>query len=91
MNYLKGINYWGSRGFGRTRLTPAPASMPNDMQNLGSGFLGGNEMNNFGFQPPITHLQNVVLSNLTINSQGGITAGSQQIIIPAFNNTNNSE
>jgi len=91
MKYLQGLDYWSSNGFQRTRLTPAPAAMPNDMQNLGSGFLGGNEMNTFGFQAPITHLQTMMLSNLNLNSQGGIAVGSQQIIVPAFNNTNNSE
>jgi hypothetical protein len=91
MNYLKGINYWGSRGLGRTRLTPAPTAMPTNMQILGNGFLGGNLLDNIPFHIPITHLQNVKLNNLNLNSQGGIPAGSQQIIIPAFNNSNNSE
>jgi hypothetical protein len=91
MKYLQGLDYWSTNGFQRTRLTPAPAAMPNDMQNLGSGFLGGNLFDNIMFQPPITHLQNVVLNNLNINSQGGIRAGNHKLIVAAYNNTNNSE
>jgi hypothetical protein len=91
MDYLKGINYWQCSDFSRTRLTPVPVAMPSNMQVLGNGFLGGNAMNSFGFHAPITHLQTMMLNNLNLNSQGGISVGSQQIIVPAYNNINTSE
>jgi hypothetical protein len=33
----------------------------------------------------------MMLNNLNLNSQGGISVSSQQIIVPAYNNINTSE